>query len=281
MGGGYTGNTLTECTVYKYDPTFDLWDELPPAPVRWFGMAGFKGHLTLVGGKEAAGSTLTNQITVWGQEGEVWTRPYPPMSAARSRPVTFSHAHFLVAAGGRNGVLDFRAELLDGESLQWSQGSPLPSPCSPLSSWVSRGTWYLLGGVRYTSILSTPLDSYTAHEEGKNAPSWDTLTPPPFLVRRITSIGGHMTVFPAPRADEMGGASVRTHQYVPSRDCWVPAGQLPSLSLSASFLLLPGAAGDLLLFGGDVAGIHFSSKVYLVSPCTGRTHRKKRATFAT
>ena len=281
MGGGYTENTPTEQTVYKYDTTFDVWDKLPPAPVRWFGMAEFKGHLTLVGGREAAASASTNQITVWGAEGEGWTRPYPPMSAARSRPVVISHAHFLVVAGGRNGVLDFHVELLDGESLQWSQGAHLPSPCSPLSSWASKGTWYLLGGVQHTTILSIPLDSYIAHEGGKHSPSWDRLTPPPFSVQRITSVGGHVTVFPAPGADGVGGANVHAHQYVPTRDCWVPVGQLPSLSLSASFLLLPGAAGNLLLFGGDVAGVHFSNKVYRVTPCTGRTRKKKRATFVT
>ena len=290
VGGGYTGSTLTESMVYKYDSTFDLWAEHTSSPVKWFGMTEFKGQLILVGGKDVSSQHLTNQITVWDQGSELWAHPYPSMSAARSRPVVFCHAHLLVVAGGRHGILDFHVEVLDGETLQWSQAPPLPSPCLPTTSLVHDGRWYLLGGLRQTSIHHTALGDYLHPSEGqageggaeqvgqRHAPSWEKMTPPPFHASRIVAVGRHVTVFPS--ANEAGGgASVQVHQFLSDTGSWVHVGKLPSVCATASPARLPN--GELLLFGGDVDGLHYSNKVYRVSVGSAEIRRKKRAVFIT
>ena len=292
VGGGYTGHVQSEMTVYDYDPNFDLWAELPVAPMRWFGIAEFKGQLVLVGGKdvEGKGMKMTNRIAAYSDEESKWVHLYPPMSAARSQPVVFSHAHLLVVAGGRKGVLDYHVEIFNG--TQWTQAAPLPVPCSPMSSHLHNGRWYLLGGVAYTTIHHMALDDYLAPllEEGATAqrhtdtvePSWEKLATLPFTASRIVSIGRHVTVLSSPRGSPGGlegcrESSVHVHQFPNEKDGWVHVGKLPSVCGTASHIRLH--RGELYLFGGDVDGTHYSNRVYRVS--AGSTGpQRKRAKFA-
>ena len=292
VGGGYTGHAHSEMTVYEYDPNFDLWAELPVSPMRWFGIAEYKGQLVLVGGKDlevGRGMKMTNRIAIFDEAESRWLHPYPPMSAARAHPVVFSHAHLLVVAGGRKGVLDFNVEVFDG--CQWTSAPSLPVACSPLSSLIHCGHWYLLGGQSVSSIHQIPLQTYlssflqpdhneegVASSEAAQSPeaspptSWERQTPPPFLVSRIMSLGHHLAVF-AP-SDKTSGVSVQVH--LSQGEDWVPGGCVPHVCGSASSAQLP--RGDLLLMGGDVDGIHYSNKVYRVS--LGSTGPKqKRAKF--
>ena len=301
MGGGYTGHSHTEMTVYEYDPTFNQWVELPVAPMRWFGIAEFKGQLVLVGGKdiERRGMKLTNRIAVYDDDKSIWLHPYPPMSAARSQPVVFSHAHLLVVAGGRKGVLDFNVEVFNG--VQWLQASPLPAPCSPFSSLIHNNHWYLVGGVRSTTIYHVALEDYLAPQLGAGQGAekgvgqeaghegrgdtlhhhsrrsvWETLTPPPFSVTCIMSLGHYVTVFPSAAPHEGAGSSVQVHQLL--GEGWTHVGHVPHVCGSASSLWLP--RGELLLFGGDVDGRQYSNRVYRVTVGSAGAQRKKTK-FAT
>ena len=286
VGGGYTGHTPSEMTVYEYDPNFDLWAELPVSPMRWFGIAEYKGQLVLVGGKDMEGGRgmkMTNRIAVFDDDESCWLHPFPPMSAARAHPVVFSHAHLLVVAGGRKGVLDFNVEVFDG--THWCSAPPLPAPCSALSSLIHCGSWYLLGGQTVTYIHHTHLQTYLESflQEGDHTPdsssssaSWDKLAPPPFFVSRIMSLGRQLVAFPLPPTEEGGGASVQVY-LSREEEGWSEGGRVPHVSGTASPILLP--RGDLLLMGGDVDGIHYSNKVYRVS--LGSTGpQRKRAKFA-
>ena len=290
VGGGYTGHTKTEMTVYEYDPTFNQWAELPVSPMRWFGIAEYKGQLVLVGGKdvEGRGMKLTNRIAVYDDDESCWLHPYPPMSAARSQPVVFNHAHLLVVAGGRKGVLDFNVEVLSGD--QWLQACPLPAPCSPLSSLLHNSRWYLVGGVRSTKVYHVALEDYLAPQlkaeqgvgqEGReetlhhHSSIWETLTPPHFSVTSIMSLGRHVTVFPSAGPHEGAGSSMQVHQLLEGG--WAYVGRVPHICGSASSLRLP--RGELLLFGGDVDGRQYSNKVYCVTLGSTGTQRKK-AKFA-
>ena len=310
VGGGYTGNMHTEMTVYDYDPIFDMWAELPKAPTRWFGIAEFKGQLVLVGGKEAEGRgmKMTNRIAAYDDRKKEWLQPYPPMSAARSQPFVFSHAHLLAVAGGRKGILDFHVEILNGHSRQWSQATPLPAPCSPSTSLVHNGRWYLLGGrahIHHASLEDYLTDHLRAEGGGEggggvgegtglatastiesrdirqgdrgHTPFWDELDPPPFTAARILSVGRHVTAFPSP-TEGAGAGSTQVHQFLGSQEGWVHVGKLPSVCGSASPVRL--SRGELLLFGGDVDGLHYSNKAYRVTVGCAGAQCKKRATFA-
>ena len=291
MGGGYTGHAHSEMTVYEYDPNFDLWAELPVSPMRWFGMAEYKGQLVLVGGKDleaGRGMKMTNRIAVFDDDESRWLHPYQPMSAARSQPVVFGHAHLLVVAGGRKGVLDFNVEVFNGH--QWMSAPPLPVPCSPLTSLLHADHWYLLGGRTVSSIYCLALKSYlhpllqpaelpasqTHLSSGSSSIKWEELAPPPFLVSRIMSLGRYVAVFPPATSEERGGGSgVQLHLSL--KEGWVLGGSVPLVCSSSSTLLLP--RGELLLLGGDVGGLHYSNKVYRVS-LGSASPKRKRAKFA-
>lgn len=286
MGGGYTGHTQSEMTVYEYDPNFDLWAELPISPMRWFGVTEYKGQLVLVGGKDMEarrGMKMTNRIAAFDDEESCWLHPYPPMTAARAHPVVFCHAHLLVVAGGRKGVLDFNVEVFDGH--QWVSATAPPVACSPLSSLIHCGHWYLLGGQNISTInhisLQTYLHSFLQTEEEEPASttqtiSWGEMTPPPpFLVTRIMSVERHLALFLPPPGEEGGGAGLPVH--LSHEESWVMAGTVPRVCGTASPLLLP--RGDLLLLGGDVDGLHYSNKVYRLSHGSAAPQRK-RAKFA-
>ena len=283
IGGGYTGHAKTEMTVYEYDPTFDLWAELPITPMRWFGLVEYQSQLVLVGGKDVEagrGFKSTNRIAVYDDTESRWVHPYPPMLAARSHPVVISHTHWLVVAGGRRGVLDYHVEVFNGD--HWAHTAPLPVPCSPLSSHVHNGRWYLLGGVVYSTIYHRALEDYlapltiaeeTAEPNVVHTSDWETLAPPPFLATRVMSVDHHVTVFHSSSGGE--GSSVQVHLLL--GDSWVYAGRVPHVCSSASVLCLPG--GDLLLLGGDVDGFHYSNKMYRVTAGSTGEQRKK-AKFA-
>ena len=295
VGGGYTGHAHSEMTVYEYDPNFDLWEELPVSPMRWFGMTEYKGQLLLVGGKDVEagrGMRMTNRITVFDDDQLTWLHPYPPMSAARAHPVVYCHGHILVVAGGRNGVLDYNVEVFNGQ--HWVSGPAPPVPSSPLSSLVQCDHWYLLGGLRVSTIQHTSLQTYlhsflqsSKEEEEESEVSstsrstspaihWEELAMPPFLVSRIVSVGSHLALFPSPPTEEGGGGG-SLQVYLSHEGEWVAGGAIPRVCGSASVILLP--HGDLLLLGGDVDGLHYSNKVYRLSHGTGGPQRK-RAKFA-
>ena len=280
VGGGYTGIANTDPVVFTYDPNFDLWGSLPASPMKWFGLAVFGEQLVVVGGKEVESREFsTNKLAVWDKDTSSWTFPFPSMLAARTSPTVFSYKSYLLAAGGKRGVLDYNIEILDGATMQWFQGPPLPLPSFLFTSLVHNDKLYLLGE-RERAILSVDIETLIKHaKEYVDQPSlgeewiWQRIPNLPSKAFRITSVGDRIITFVH--------SSTSAHQidvfvYSPTASqAWAKITlQLSTFCSNSTSIVTP--RGRLYLIGGDSADFQYSNKIYRVSVQESPTLKTKQ-----
>ena len=146
LGGGHTGSTTNDSIVLRYHPQSNTWEQLPPSPMKWFGMAVFNQQLVLVGGREIGCKDykVTNKIATLDEQNYCWNFVLPPMTFVRLSPVVYGYKNYLIVAGGEKGSLDYSFEVLDPASKRWMVGPSLPATCSPHTSAIAGRIWYLL-----------------------------------------------------------------------------------------------------------------------------------------
>ena len=169
IGGGYTVND--ECTVQVYDIESNEWSFLPRYQCRRFAMTILHSRLTLVGGVHASSGrglladfigTLfkppkaTNQLVVFDTMSQDWMYPYPPMPTPRWTPAVSTYDIWLLVAGGCDGGDLTTVELLNTSTNQWLSASPLPTPCSHLTSTFLQEDWFIVMNSRQVFCVSLP-----------------------------------------------------------------------------------------------------------------------------
>ena len=99
VGGGSTlNNDCDSYTVMKLDLQQDEWTKLPQYSATEFAMTSLANLLVLVGGVDQVTGCTTNQIALF--VAGRWTRPFPPMTVARSSSTAVSLDNYIVVAGG-------------------------------------------------------------------------------------------------------------------------------------------------------------------------------------
>lgn len=282
VGGGYTTSSKDASKVFVFNSIFNMWSELPPSPLKWFSMAILNGQLVLVGGKEAASSSLsyTNKLAVWNQEDNAWSFSLPPMAVARSMPIVISHGRSLIVAGGKKGSLDFNMELYNSSSRRWYSAPPLPLHCLMHTSAVIGDTWYLLrlkdGEIFHANICSliASVQAEDLHADPfLDAPTtnghaaadvkgglWQKLhAKPPGSPFRIIAFEEHLLSL---SSNGNGNITLHALPVSVSEPSWVHVGKLPELCSYASAYSTP---EQLYLFGGDAANKQYSHKMFKVS----------------
>lgn len=283
VGGGYTGSPETDCAVYTYSSPYDLWDSMRvPAPCKWFGMVVFQERLVLVGGRQVGvGRTLEdcwNQLTVWNDDASKWTHSLPPMSTARVAPIVFTTGSLLVVAGGRKGQLDYNVEVLDGDSLQWTQAAPLPLKCNTMTSLTHRDYWYLISVESHRRLLFScikhalglPVAGEARDSIPGQPPSWYELPLPPTPTIRIITMANFLLVL-SPTTNN--GRNLAVHAYFPSTQSWSQVGKIPAICATATAVATP--QGELVFLGGDAGNYEYSNRVHKVSIATNEVQRKR------
>lgn len=271
LGGGYVTDSKMSTVVHKFEPVFQLWEQLPASPVKQFGMTLFGKKLVLVGGKEigSSGSTASNKVHTWDNDEQDWKSSIPPMTFARVSPTVISYDRFLIVAGGNKGSLDYNMEIYDSESNRWIGAPPLPTKCSHSTSTVCGHTWFLLnqdnGTIRCSDIRflvhqATGVLSDDEQSEEKELPSptslWQSLPEAPVKPILITTINGNLLAI----TREVSPVKVRSFLYNTGSKLWSYSNKLPNLCGSSS--ALPDSKGGLYLFGGDGGREQFSNKLY-------------------
>ena len=149
IGGGYTGDSKTDVIIYVYHFAEAKWSSLPPSPMKWSTLTVLGGKLVLAGGRLARlrgsfkGPTYTNKVVAWDKEKEEW-EDLPLMTLPRLSPFLIPHgSNCIIAAGGKLGMLDFRAEVYSKELGKWVRGPDLPHPCFSNTTAVVGDKWYL------------------------------------------------------------------------------------------------------------------------------------------
>ena len=202
-GGGDTDNVDTARLVFKYNPTADSWSALPPCPTSNHGLSELSNKLVSVGGVmyNAAGFTPTNSVYTFQDPN--WVTSLPPMPTARFYPSIFTHNTHLIACGGVTSWTSLQqhtctstVEVLSSETGQWSTLAPLPFTLRVMSTAISNGRCYLIGGADQKGIHHTacsaplPLLMESASEPSSSSAVWEVLPTCPLHGSTAAELGG-------------------------------------------------------------------------------------------
>lgn len=171
LGGGHTGNAVMDTIVLRYRLSSDTWEQLPPCPLKWFGMAVLNNQLLLVGGREVACKSYncTNKIAVWDERNKNWEFSLPPMTFARLSPIAYGYKSQLIVGGGDRGSLDYSFEVFDPISKRWKVGPSLPAKCMHHTSAIVEERWFLIDQDK-NCILSTDVQRLLHTTINQNTP---------------------------------------------------------------------------------------------------------------
>ena len=233
-----------EHRIYVYDINTDQWDQLPPSG-HYYGIPHIiGGKLVIIGGCLSATKKVTNKVSTFDEDSQIWMSHYPNLLSVRSRPGVVSHLKHVIVAGGvrstaEDGIL---VEQDDIEVLDWTENSTwrkvpikLPVPMFKFSPTISDDHLVIAGYTdadgRHRSSYKTPVVNITASiDQQHNSDThtkWTKLTltdhwrtalvpgsSPPVVV------GGHNRYGTIPTAD--------IKMYDNSDKSWKKIGSLPS-----------------------------------------------------
>jgi len=154
VGGGDTGTDEGDYLLFWYSPATDEWSTMPPCPVKLFGLAQLLDMVTLVGGIAQSDGNTTSDIYLFDEDRQAWMTSVPPMPTARHSVTAVHHQNSLIVIGGTSsfGNLLKEVEVFNGQ--RWFTVDSLPYPCSAMSCVVHDGICYLMGGTKFTSVVT-------------------------------------------------------------------------------------------------------------------------------
>ena len=245
LGGGDTfDGPSSELLIYNFSN--DSWDRLS-TPTHSFSLTVYHSQLVLVGGVHPTYNTVMGQLWILDEEERCWINRLPRMPMERFAASVVSYGNHLIVAGGDNGAMFGRLDVVDVyDGQEWRRVQSLPKTCSRMKSVVHEGFWYLAGGVgQGKKVFYTSLESLiaTTHSEG-DVPElvWQTLadTPlenstPAIFGKQLIMVGGLYT----------SAIYVYTHRI----KTWVRVGDLPVAYSFVCCLVLP-ITGELVMVGG-------------------------------
>ena len=92
--------------VYLYNINTDQWGQLPP-PGHYYGTPHIiDGRLAIIGGRLSATKKITNKVSTFDEDSQIWTSYYPNLLSVRSRPGVVSHLEHVIVAGGTRPSYD-------------------------------------------------------------------------------------------------------------------------------------------------------------------------------
>lgn len=273
-------NSATSKTVYGYDTVSGCWFSLPGCPQQCFALVVLKDTLTAVGGFRSVQTTnklqcLIEKNPTGGKGSARWTDSvYPPMPTMRGKVAAVSTTDFLVVAGGQlavvsqiGGVLR-RVEILDINTLQWSNACSLPFEFTEPSMTLCGSRLYCMGGWanddRTKSVLSCDfhalLESRTKRAASPASPSsmsrletsvWSEVADVPSYASTALTVNGDI-LLGIGGCDENERPMDAIYWYDPKENMWSCVGHLQSKCFRALATVLPGKDDrTLMVIGGS------------------------------
>ena len=123
-----TGNSPVDDAkhqVYVYNINTDQWGQLPP-PGHYYGIPHIiGGRLAIIGGRLSATKKMTNKVSTFDEDSQIWSPCYPDLLSVRVRPGVINHLEYvIVAGGGRSVAVDDTIVVQDDiEVLNWIENS--------------------------------------------------------------------------------------------------------------------------------------------------------------
>ncbi len=259
IGGGNTGDSVTDSLVLEYDPCTDSWRPLPPTVSKYFGLGKLEGELITVGGM--IGTDVIPNVLVFDSFTKRWKESLPSLSYARHSPSTCSIATSLIIFGGvsKTGDILSSIEVMKSDTFEWYTAGYLPRTATLCyaSAQVIDNTIYIMGGYNSSTATSSSkathysvLDTFMSYN-GFTPNAWGTMASTPHFQTTGISIGSCLL--------SLGGTSnpytLPVHQsiyaYAPeSSKTWLYVGDLPYAFCHGSAISLPN--NEVYVMGGWV-----------------------------
>ena len=276
IGGGNTGDPITETLVFEYNPRTDSWQPLPPTYTTNFGLCKLEGELILVGGI-IDGTKVTSSVMVFDSFTKRWKESLPAMEMARHSPSCVSTRSAIVVFGGVSltGELLSSIEVMKSENFQWYTAGYLSRSailCHSSPALIYESI-YLLGGYKSSTANSSSKEAHSSpislllSYTGMTPYAWSPLPSLPHHQSTAACIGSCLVA--------MGGANSAytppihrsIHAYSPSANAWVYVGELPYAFCHGTAVSLPN--NEFYVIGGWVQPGKFkrSCKIYKGSVC--------------
>ena len=260
-GGGTTDKVDTERLVFKYDHTKDYWSPLPPCPTLHHGLSELNNALVLVGGVMHNDASLTPTNSVYTFQDPNWVTSLPPMPTARFDPSVFTHNTHLIACGGVTSWTSLQqytctstVEVLSSETGQWSTLAQLPYALRRMSTAISNGRCYLIGGDDQEGMdlracsAPLPLLIASATHPSPSSAVWEVLPNCPLYGSTVAELGGCVLAL---GGKIQGVSSTDVYLYSGNSKSWrrTTAVNLPIASYVATSATL--AANSIVVVGGQ------------------------------
>ena len=250
--------------IHAYHIYTKKWNKLPDCPHLSFGMAIVSNCLTAVGGEKGRGPTGDLISYVSGVD-QLWVEMFPPMTVKRSNPSAVTSEMSLIVAGGVTQQLESKSspralssvEIMNTETLQWSQAAPLPKPTHSLSLAVCRemNKLYLLGGEgaeQSAFVCNIPklINSHAIHNSHTHQQQkvWRVLEDVPTAYATCAVIHGHLVAFGGIETHGDRDSSNGIYAYHDISEGWRHTGLLPTPRSRPLVASLPG--GVVMVVGG-------------------------------
>ena len=233
--------------IHRYDLHKEQWCEPVKHQYCYCGMTTVSSQLVTVGGRDVSTYKMSKRVRVYTPSlWRSWKQPYPPMNTPRYDPAVSTYHQRLVVAGGHDGGNLATVEIIDTavRHCQWLSATPLPVSCCLMSSAITHGTLYLLGGSLGKQVLSVSLSALTP--TNKQPAQWRTLPDAPLECSTAIAIHGSLLA--------VGGSHGRQrsstiHVFEQEKNAWIKVGDLPTERTYCACCLLP--SGEILVAGGE------------------------------
>ena len=239
--------------LYSYSESWSFMD----TPTYRYGLTIYDDHLTLVGGMEYPSHTLTNKIWLLqslGEDGrEEWKEDaIPPMPTRRLGVSAVGYDKVLLVAGGKDD--NYRdMDIVELYQLgQWRSTTPLPWPCSYMSSTVMGSHVVFAGGQgQGREVYRCSVDTIKS-----KTLQWERLADAPLEFSSIITLNGVLLAIGgytgSSRSAAMFGFSVHTRS-------WHHFFDLPLPLSNTSTAVIP--TGQIVAVGGETHS-SYSSRVF-------------------
>ena len=175
-----------EQQVYVYDINTDQWDRLPPSG-HYYGIPHIiGGKLVIIGGCLSATKKMTNKVSTFDEDNQIWTSHYPDLLSIRSRPGVVSHLEHVIVAGGRRPKSEGDGSPVvqdDIEVLNWTENShwrkvsiKLPAPMWGFTPTISDDHLLIVGYNAYRIPVANITASIDQQYNSDTPTKWTELT---------------------------------------------------------------------------------------------------------
>ena len=244
------GTLRWEARLCSYSESWSFMD----TPTYYYGLTIYDDHLTLVGGREYPSHSVTNKIWLLqslGEDGrEEWKEDaIPPMPSRRYGVSAVGYDKLLLVAGGKDANMT-TVELY--QLGQWWSTTPLPRPCSEMSSTVMGSHVVFAGGHgQGREVYHCSVDTIKS-----KTLQWERLADAPLEYSSIITLNGVLLAIGgytgSSESAAMFGFSVHTRS-------WHHFFDLPLPLSSTSTAVIP--TGQIVAIGGRTDSLD-SSRVF-------------------